>query len=97
MSKIKIEDIKKVFPSMKFIALAVGDIDLSDDSAENTNKEVRTFVGSTLTTKSDLVQAAIILAKDTELRETLQLILSLTEEMLKNSEIQEHLKNVLFE
>ena len=82
---------------MKFIALAVGDIDLSDDSAENTNKEVRTFAGSTLTTKSDLVQAAIILAKDTELRETLQLILSLTEEMLKNSEIQEHLKNVLFE
>ena len=95
MNKIELEDIEKVLPGMKFFVLAVENVDLSESSTEYANEKSRVFSASTLQTKSDFIQAAVILTTDEELREVFKMLMKLTEDMLSNPEIQEHLKNVL--
>ena len=95
MSKINLEDIKKVLPNMNFLVLAIEEVDLSGVPEENMEKRTQVFSASTLKTKSDFIQAAILLVTDEELREIFSLILELSKDMLNNSKIQEHLKNII--
>ena len=95
MSKIELEDIKKVLPNMNFLVLAIEDVDLSGIPEENMSKKTHVFSASTFKTKSDFLQAAIFLATDEELREIFSLILELSKDMLNDSKIQEHLKNII--
>ena len=95
MSKINLEDIKKVLPNMNFLVLAIEEVDLSGVPEENMEKRTQVFSASTLKTKSDFIQAAILLVTDEELREIFSLILELSKDMLNDSKIQEHLKNII--
>ena len=97
MSKIELEDIKKVLPNMNFLVLAIEDVDLSGVPEENMGKRTQVFSASTFKTKSDFLQAAIMLATDEELREIFSLILELSKDILNNPNIQEHLKNIVAE
>lgn len=94
MNKIELEDIKKVLPGMKFFVLAVEGVDLSGSPEEGMGKKTQIFSASTFKTQSDFVQAAVVLATDKDLREVFKMLMELTEDMLSNPEIQEHLKNV---
>ena len=94
MNRVELEDIKKALPNMNFFILAVEEVDLSESSTEYANQKSRVFSTSTLQTKSDFIQAAVILATDEELREVFKMLMELTEEMLSDPQIQEHLKNV---
>ena len=95
MSKIDIEDVKKVLPNMNFLVLAIEDTDLSGVPGEKMEEKTQIFSASTFKTKSDFLQAAILLATDEELREIFSLILELSKDMLNDSKIQEHLKNII--
>ena len=95
MSKINLEDIKKVLPNMNFLVLAIEEVDLSGVPEENMEKRTQVFSASTLKTKSDFIQAAIVLATDEELREIFSLVLNTTKDMLNSPEMQEHLKNII--
>ena len=97
MSKIELEDIKKVLPNMNFLVLAIEDVDLSGVPEENMEKRTQIFSASTFKNKSDFLQAAIILTTDEELREIFSLILELSKDMLNDPNIQEHLKNIVAE
>ena len=97
MSKIELENIKKVLPNMNFLVLAIEDVDLSGAPEDNMEKRTQVFSASTFKTKFDFLQAAIILATDEELREIFSLILELSKDMLKDPKIQEHLKNIIAE
>ena len=94
MNKIELKDIKKALPGMKFFVLAVEDVDLSETSTEYANQKSRVFSASTFKTQSDFIQAAVILATDEYLREVFKMLMELTENMLSDPQIQEHLKNV---
>lgn len=97
MSKIELEDIKKVLPNMNFLVLAIEDVDLSGVPEENMEKRTQVFSALTFKTKSDFLEAAIILATEEELREIFSLILELSKDMLNDPNIQEHLKNIVAE
>lgn len=95
MSKINLEDIKKVLPNMNFLVLAIEEVDLSGVPEENMEKRTQVFSASTFRTKSDFIQAAILLATDEDLREIFSLILETSKDMLEDPKIQEHLKNII--
>lgn len=95
MNKIELEDIKKVLPNMNFLVLAIEDVDLSGTPEENMGKKTQVFSASTFKTKSDSIQAAILLATDEEFMEIFSFILDTAKEMLDNPKIQKHLKNII--
>ena len=59
MSKIELEDVKKVLPNMNFLVLAVEDVDLSGVPEEDMEKRTQVFSASTFKTKSDFIQAEL--------------------------------------
>lgn len=95
MSKINLEDIKKVLPNMNFLVLGIEEVDLSGVPEENMEKRTQVFSASTFRTESDFIQAAILLATDEDLREIFSLILETSKDMLEDPKIQEHLKNII--
>ena len=95
MSKINLEDIKKVLPNMNFLVLAIEEVDLSGVPEENMEKRTQVFSTSTFKTRSDFLQAAIVLATNEEFREIFSLILGLSKDMLNDPKIQKHLKNII--
>ena len=95
MNKIELEDIKKVLPNMNFLVLAIEDVNLSGVPEEDMEKRTQVFSASTFKTKSDFIQAAILLAIDEDLREIFSIILETSKDMLKDTKIQEHLKSII--